>query len=129
MPIDDDTIFDKDPQDPETIASGILAAEVDDTVRVFASGDDDDEMTIYEGHVVGTDYREAAADPDPDDFGDGGTHRLQIDVVGKRIVVRFDRVINFDADGNLRIDGPTPEVVETASGRTTPVTRFEWVDG
>jgi len=111
-----DTRFDKPPERPEQIASAIVAAQVGDRVAVFTS--DDDTLSIFEGDVVSTGYRDATDGP-------GGTHVVAIDVAGDRVAVHFDRVI----DDDWELATPDPVLFDPVKGARLPVTRFEGVDG
>jgi hypothetical protein len=114
-----DTKFDKPPERPEQIASSIVAAQEGDRVAVWCGSDgDDDTLSIFEGTVASTGYRD-------DTDGPGGTHVVAIDVAGDRVAVHFDRVI----DDDWELATPEPVLFDPVKGARLPVTRFEGVDG
>lgn len=80
-----------DPQDPESIASGIVAAQEDDSVTVVATKPTSDAVSIYTGSVVSTGYH------DPND-SPGGTHIVTIKAGSAIIAVLFKRTIETHDD-------------------------------
>lgn len=113
---DGGSVFDGKQQDPERIASEVVAAEEGDRVAIHSG--DDDTYIVFEGDVVSTGYKK-------DKTGPGGTHVVAVRAGDVRVAVHFDRVVGDDWE----LSEPEPVVFDPQEGRTTPVTRFEGVDG
>lgn len=113
---DGGSVFDGKQQDPERIASEVVAAEVGDRVAIHSG--DDDTYIVFEGDVVSTGYKK-------DKTGPGGTHVVAVRAGDVRVAVHFDRVVGDDWE----LTEPEPVVFDPQEGRTTTVTRFEGVDG
>jgi hypothetical protein len=112
---DGGSVFDGKQQDPERIASEVVAAEVGDRVAIHSG--DDDTYIVFEGDVVSTGYKKHKTGP-------GGTHVVAVQAGDVRVAVHFDRVVGDDWE----LSEPEPVVFDPQEGRTTPVTRFEGVD-
>lgn len=112
---DGGTVFDKPELPPETLASRIAAADVGDDVTVWC-GHGSDALTLYEGTVTSTTYRKH-------DAVRGGTHIVTIDVGVTRVVVHFDRVVDYAYQNNLST--PDPTLHDPDRDAQLAVTRFE----